>query len=119
MALFDVRTVTIAISTSVSSPFAFAGQAIVGAVVTSINGALTLAGAAGIPSPTTFPVSADFRPVQVSAGSGNYVPAPNGFLTLVDVAVAAPFLRWETSVAQTASRAILMIFKEPGRTPAT
>ena len=119
MANFDVRTVTIAISTQVSSPFAYTGWALVGAVVTSINGALTLAAAAGIPSPTTLPASADFRPVQVSAGSGNYVPAQNGFLTLVDVAAAAPYLRWESAASQTASRAILMVYKEPGRTTAT
>ena len=42
MALFDVRTVTIAISTQVSSPFAFAGEAVIGAWLPAVNGTVFL-----------------------------------------------------------------------------
>jgi hypothetical protein len=113
MPLFDARTVTIAISTQVSSPFAFAGQAIIGAWLPDLNGSVFLQ--AGL---ATTAASADFHRCYLAGGSLAWTGAGSSFVTLQEAAVPAPVLRWELGASQTASRAIVMIFKEPGRTPA-
>ncbi len=108
MPQFTVQTVTVAISTQVSSPFAFSGQALLGAWLGPINGAVFLQAAYA-----TTAVSADFLRVQLPAGSGDWTSVGSRFVSLHDVAMPAPALRWEAGASQTASRAIVMIYKSP------